>query len=861
MKNPISKSPYHYPLYTILYALTMALLLSQGIASIADVGSVAVLDKLMDTPASESWLFIIPTAIVSLLGSVGVYISSLSNAIERRPRWLIAFNGLMTGAVWTMLVHMAAGLVIDESLEITAIGGTIVMLLCVGGPFAFEAVARAVCRRIAASSAEKDWRGAALRARLAQLLWQPGDGGLFLECGLLAYRLDDFARAMDFFNRLGPVESLDNKEALLAVEQCMRKKGDFAGVLACLRRLGELDPSDEALQPRILDILLKLGRNEEALALLDAHPEPNKGQQLTMRQHLNFLLGNYAQAAALVRKIAGKEKPPFPQSLRLYEELRGAMPGNIEILIQMGELLFNCVEVENHERGAHLFEEALKLDPERSHLHRRLARVFYERHDAVQAMHHLKTLFDAYDTDAETYRLYSKLAREGEHWDLQIQVLGQMLELYPDDWRAQFELAHACHMKGALEEAEKTMTQAFEMIPEEESELRARVKTELGHLRRERVIGELGGEGVDLVQAPDQWLTLIRSLIEMEMPDKAVEQCATLIEKLPGLQPRVEKVIEEGVAQTEKNFLLRDYLCDLYFKASRFGDALALYREMAQDAFDPIRLMTQHCEKILTRAPDHLETRVELALSYRSTENWEGVLSTLDYAIKRSDEGLQPQDKALWVEAAFRLGRFDEARDMALALSDEMIDQVGYVSMVLDLLDEMGEFEEAYRIYHQALGAQPDDERLLGRFDQVEENLRNFRLFNLEKKLKEDGELTPEEHYEKAELHLERGENKRAIVHYQLAAEGDHLYCVALAKLAVTLCQQGMLDLADEVLDGVPIDRETVGAHPELKQMLFYVAEELEKVRRRDPALKYYKRIFRIDASYKDVVDRIEGLS
>jgi tetratricopeptide (TPR) repeat protein len=227
---------------------------------------------------------------------------------------------------------------------------------------------------------------------------------------------------MSFLRRLGPVEKLEEKDCLLALEQCLRHAGDHDGVLACLRRLRELDPADPAIEPRILDILLKLGRHKEALALLEAQGQAGKGANLALRQHLNFVLGNYAQALALTRRISEKEKPPYAQSLRLYEELRQALPENIEILIQMGELLFKCEEVERHAHAAQLFEEALKLDPARSHLHRRLAHVFYERRDTAHALHHLEALFDAYDTDPETYRLYARLAHDEEDWTLPIKI-------------------------------------------------------------------------------------------------------------------------------------------------------------------------------------------------------------------------------------------------------------------------------------------------------------------------------------------------------------------------------------------------------------------------------------------------------
>jgi tetratricopeptide (TPR) repeat protein len=135
------------------------------------------------------------------------------------------------------------------------------------------------------------------------------------------------------------------------------------------------------------------------------------------------------------------------------------------------------------------------------------------------------------------------------------------------------------------------------------------------------------------------------------------------------------------------------------------------------------------------------------------------------------------------------------------------------------------------------------------------------RLSRLQDKLDASGELTPLEHFEKAELHRDLEQFEEAIVHYQRAAEQESLATMALTKMAASLADRGMYDLAGETLEQIELTRELTETHPELKELVYTVARALEKIRRIDQAVTFYKRIFRVDAAYQDVVERIERLT
>ena len=163
-------------------------------------------------------------------------------------------------------------------------------------------------------------------------------------------------------------------------------------------------------------------------------------------------------------------------------------------------------------------------------------------------------------------------------------------------------------------------------------------------------------------------------------------------------------------------------------------------------------------------------------------------------------------------------------------------------------------------VWRQAKEKAPDDERLRRLERTLVKRVRLHRMEELTQIDRED-RLTPADHFEKAELHHELGEFDKAIVHYQRASEEKSIGQLALAKMAMTLCERGMFDLAQEIMEPIEVTRELAEEHPDVKKLLYELARTMERIKRPQIAVKFYKRLFRIDASYEDVVHRLERLS
>lgn len=862
VNKPRTKRPFRYPLYVVLYFLVTVAILTQLIGSLLGIEKLAIINTVTDGPLHESTILLAVIALVGVLVGKGLYLKSLRADLPARPRFWVGLNIFSAALLLASCIITFDMGVMDGLGLISYIAGSLALVLPFVVWIMFERAMIKLSSRMQATGDDRDWRRMATRSLRIRMMFQPGRHEDYLDLAMLYYKQDEFEKTLDCFAMVGE-EELKERQYLLALERCHRQQKNHIAVLEDLERLIALDvqPSD---YERKLAVLLVLERDEEALALLESGNVPANRENTELQMQLNLKLGNFAQALAQTRRIAEQEKPPYPLTIRLYRELQAKYPENPEVLIQLGELLMQMDAKEANEEGAELFEHALALDPQRTHIHRLLAKYFYENRMPGKALCHLKELIDAYDTDPEIYAMYARIAADEQDWERVITANRQLLEIYPDHWESHARIARAYRRQRQLEEAQQAFEQAETFAPEESLESLRPLREDIEHLKRELTIERLASSAGPGERSVDEWRELIVNLIEVGESEKAVEECDALLDAHPDRLAMVEEMMREAIEHAEKNYLLRDFLSGLYYRQGRFNEALDLFREMAEQSLNPARLMIERCEAILTRAPDHLEARFELGLAYREVENWEGVLKAFSPLIDKDTDPqhpiMSPEHRALWVEAAFKGGQLKDAAPVALELVESMADQTGFMLMVIEMFDTLREYERSAQVFERAWQATPKEPRLARIANRVAKNRDDARLEFLAAK-DAKGELTHDEHFEKAELHQDRGDYRKAIAHFQRAAEGGDRPALALARLAVTLCDQGMYDLADEMLDGLELTRETADAHPELKQMIYQVARELERSRDKESALKYYKRIFRVDASYERVVERIEHLS
>jgi len=849
--------------------LALALVLaSQPLASALNFKPLNLLGTILDDPPHRSPLYFGVALALLGLGAIFFYFRRLNPYVLRRPAALV-FLSALPPALFAALALVAYDFGESGGSTVASrgfgwpsrVGAPLVALLPPLLLLGAERLAGGFFRLLGDFAGNRGWRRLALRLLGWSLSLRPAAVATRRRLGLLHCDEDECEQSIALLSPLGPIAESEDEERIHALERCYRRLGRIREALECLLRTRRLKPDQPSLDRRILDDYVKLEMRQEALDLLESGRIKQSFDMLMLRQRLNVELDNVAQALSQIRRIADQEGAPYDQSIQLYTDLMERLPDHVEIRINLGELLLSD-EVEDRRReGAALLEQVLEQYPQRLHLARRLVDYYTEAGAPAQARVFLDLLIRAGDSNVEYYLLYAQQLLDENRVAEAVQVLQAMVTIAPHDWRGHLRLARIYFRQEEMDRAEAQLAKINGNSSEEAEAAVSHLRRSIETRRREHRIATMQADLERDGANAQKRINLIDALLEMEWIDQAIEHCERLLEQRPSQLPLIEERIRQAIGRVERSFRLLDYLADLLFQQGRYEETLALYREMAGQSLHAEEVLIGGCHKILARAPEHLETRRELALILRAREDWAGVLGALGPLLNQPEERLESEDKALWVEAAFRERRFAEAALVGLSLADELAAETGYMLMLMDILREIGDEEAAYEVFCKAREADPTNERLRRMERPLLIRRMKSRLGRLQDKLDAHGELSPLEHFEKAELHRDLEQFEEAIVHYQRAAEQESLATMALTKMAASLCDRGMYDLAGETLEQIELTRELTETHPELKELVYTVARALEKIRRVDQAVTFYKRIFRVDAAYQDVVERIERLT
>lgn len=849
-----------YALWIGLLLLASALLGTQPLATAWDLPALFVLRPVLGSRAHTDLIFLGIVQGLLLAAAVLLYVRSQDRYRRRMPTALVFLNWLapsvfasLAVAAWEYGTQGMIGPITFMGAPLALLGPPIIVLI-------LERLYGLATLRAARWAEEQDWRRPALLLYAMAMYRCPGDPDILLRRGMIFAREEEFARAIADIERARPIDDIDDLELLRELERCYRETDNPAGALACLRRELALRPDDQHLTRKVIEELERQEHYEQALELMENSRLRHDSGTLLLRQRLNVRTGNYAQALEQIARIAERERPPYDMATRLYRDLIERLPHMLDVRIALGRLLLQEVAEDRRREGVEILEQALDRDPHRLYLARELID-YYEQDGQDEKLRPLLVqLVDAGDPHPESYLEYARLLEREGNRDEAIRVIRRMLGIAPDDLRGHVRLGHLLCDAGQAEQARTELARAAALADESDEQAIEHLRRDIERREREWAADLLARRLKEDPTDNDTRLELIEQLIDLDRPDHAVAQCSEALERDPGRADDVERILARAIEAGHDHFQVRDFLGDMFYRQGRYDDLLELYREMSRRSLDPDRVFWQGCRKILTRRPDHVPTRRELAQANRRMKNWEAVLEVLDPVMQGDHPDLTAHDRMLWADAAARLGRVADAIAVAEPLIDELVGEPDYALRLIEFYNEIEDYDRALMVHTRAMAASPQEPRLESVAEEVAENYRNQRMAHLRGQARKGG-LTPAEHFEMAELHSEVAEIEQAMVHYQRAAEDPAHAGIASSKMALRLVERGMLDLAHEMLEPIELTREMVERQPEIKHHVYRVARALEKARMMKEATTYYKRLFKVDAGYADVVDRLAYLS
>lgn len=482
-----------------------------------------------------------------------------------------------------------------------------------------------------------------------------------------------------------PPGSIDRRIHLLI--DGYRSAGEVAeeaplNTLMCVKLLAELVAAGK-LRPLLPDELVRVGMEAERDEEWDKALRVYELAESRGFQHLD-----------LIRRVA-----------RAYQVLGRRK----EALERWTALADHCAQTQRPDLALAALREAAGLDPGDVPLRRRLVALLVASGAAEEAASELRGLLP--------------VARELEDEGLTVELLGQLLELAPEDEPALRELAGLLRSQG-------DKIQAMARFDELATVLAARSAFAEAVAVYQEILG-IDAENLDAR------LHLAETLSQMGSTDEAVREyrrLADLLEEAGLISNSINwsfliRVYESIVGLEPASTPAWEWLAKAYLENGQSDLAVSRYRGMVEslrpaEGPPPPELLPP-LQQVVALAPDDLDARRELADAHLALGQREpGVAALRGLAEGAVAAGQTPRARAAY-EEALGLSPFDvEARRGLAALLEQTgeVDQAQAMwRAVGGMCLRVGQYEEAVRDLRRALKLRRDDELALRESAEAEE--------------------------------------------------------------------------------------------------------------------------------------------
>jgi len=777
-----------------------------------------------------------------------VYLFSLFVRRERRPLpslYLIAVApAAPLASIFGAEIPRDSSLL--ASLEIAG-----VLLAAPLAIFAVEFLLGSIAKGLAALAEKAGLQSAAGNLFRCARLFEPGNMALARRQGMIDYRRGAYLRARPLFELLYAKGGTDRR-VLGFLETCYRQEEAWDKDVECLERLLKDNPKDSTLLRRLSDAYEQLERWEDALQIRTTKLAPTDKSHAAEVAVLAMRCEKWDVAAAHCRKFRDLEGRPYRKTAELFDRLIMSGPESPDVLEDRADLL---AETSEEPKAARLWERILESHPQRHETRGRLAGYLKRAGDLDKEEVHLRRLADEDAADgALFFRLSENLSEQGCQEDAR-ELLSQGIEKYPDEFRFPFAFCQLCLDQGDIDAAQEKLEQAKSLASDEDKARASALENRIAAERNKREIDGIRAKVQANPQSVEIRLELIDRLAALGELAQARTEFDQLLKSRPEAREQILGELDRLIGEIEQNYLLLDYKADLFFQQKDFEQTLATYETMAAQSIHGPESLRQGCEKLLQADPGFLPALRRLGQIALEAGQWEQAIDIARQLQNHPGSDSLELGKALF-RAQMGLNNEAEARRHGAAILKAEPDNFEVRQSMVELCERAKRFAEALDVFQYFLDHDPDDIKLRSKKRDLTWKRQRQRMDEIGRDLGESddqGQL----HLELAELHQGFNEIDSAITHYQKAARDDGLQNLATARLGHCLARKEMFDLAGETLAGVELKIGDGKEDHEIKQLVYEAALMFEASDHPKRAVDLYKTIFRVDASFRDIVARI----
>ncbi len=775
----------------------------------------------------------------------------------RRPRatlFLLALPWSVVLSAWWIGVNQtsAGGIV----------GGVVLVLLVAIPPavvFGCEMFAGRLALQHGMRRYEQDDMSLASRLlRLANLL-RPGDPEVMKATGLAVYRLRDWEAAEQWLQSARRTLT-DDTEMLWPLATMAVRREAWDEAVPLLEAHLERAPDDDAAWESLCNVHLALGQRSKAatacakITVEEDIPSLEKLAELAFRcEDLDRTLA----IAQRIRDLEGKPRRRFAALVERILEVQPEMIPALEAMAGLAEELGRAVELRRWR------ETILALRPDDVALRRHLMAQLRESGEALAIEKHLQVIVEQGTPTRDDLVEMVNLLNQRSAWDELRGILDQGKERFPEAWEFPLIDARMALEREDYDRCAEQCDQAAARATEPEEKRRVEtVREKLQHIRSEGHVRELR-ERVATAADPlaVRW-EIVEEMSRLHALDRIGAELDDILHRDPGQREQVGKVLDRLIEEHEKSsFALLGYLRDLHMREGNLDGVFATSERMAAQSLTPDSVMEETCERLLAQNPQHAPCLRWRTMRAHGSGDGPGTIEWLDqwFAVD-SSAGESAENLQMLFDALCATDSLERGVEIARRLLAAHHDELANLRALARLYEQHEKVIEAHQCLLHAQQIDDQDHEIRDEIQRLDVAVRQARIEEIEARLKRDPDNAALQH-ELGDLHYSFEQYTEAIPHLQRAATDPTLANLCRAKIAHALALRGMLDLAHETLSGVVVEAEDPQHLETLKAIHYNVGEILREAGQSDRALEAFKRLFHADASYRNVVEKLETLS
>jgi len=783
------------------------------------------------------------------------YATSLRVRAPRRPVVGLYFLGL--SIFWIVLAYAVTSVGGEAFIAPIplAIGGVALLALATGVRTVEILVGRTCAASGGALLKKERWQTAEGLLGLARR-FLPADQVVACNWGLALYAIGEAEQALRIL-----VETYQRGErGPRLVKTLADSVFQLDDKMACevLADALKLDPHNVKLGRKLVELHLKQNRPAQAVPILEKFYDSDNLEDVCLLGRLNAEQGNVERALQLAKRAMELEGVPYKRTLADLQILAMQAPNDQAVLAALADL---NDKIKNRDEAISWFLNLLEVQPENAEARRRLIRLYRELNRLDQALPHYRALLRQEPDSPDLILEYGQILEDRQDFEKALKTFQDFVARHPQDYRFSYHCAICLFGMERLAEAAELVERARADAPAGE---RNRLQSLAARIQAAHVENELSGlrekahrEGASL----DLRLNYIERLIVYAQAEQATRELDLLLEQHPVQKTRIIHFVEEMLQRGPQQFVLLNLLADIHLKDRDFDRCYELYEMMARQSLHPDEILADGCRQILRQQPTHLPSlKSHAALLIKGGHHREAarVLGKILELSPSARDDLMP----MLFEVYYQLGDSDRAIPYGQELLSRDAQNLNLYLRLRELFVKRDDHRGAIRIVQQALEFAPDNRQLREMLAESEQRLKENRLQSLRQQL----DLSPDQPallHEVADLHAGFGHLNEAITAYQRSAQNaeGNLRALCLIKLAHCLANKQMFDLADETLRDLEVREKDPEHLEDIKRYLYEVGQLFELDEQFDRALQIHKKLFKIDAGYKDIVSKIEMLS